>query len=1071
MNKKLAVVLFTIIVIMRLCTGMMVHAQETAKEKEPIYVSDVQIEAGSSGALLSDGSLYRWGHYMAYSNWEYWANKYVPEKIADDVKEFAYTGREAVIIKKNGDLYTCKTQYDYASEQETIEFEKLLTGVIDIKSIGSAFVALTEKGEIYTWGTSNYGALGNGSNESCLYPKKIMDNVKKISVNEYNVMAITNNKELYAWGSGSLGIHEYKENENTLSPVYITDKVEKAQVTSKDGWAIKTDGALYVWGYQVGRGAFSLLENLEEFYHVSKEEAYSPQKFCDNAVDAAVVSGNDNYYLILNENNNLYFGKCYFQPEIIREKVKSFEVSNNGSAISVITTNGDLYMGGYYPENNQEDSSLTELKLFVKDVGNYFRDTFTSAVIKNDGSLYMWGKNDNGQCGTIDYSEGDPMFKDEEKPIDPNKMYLLNPVKVDFSQKEIKKFELGKDNNNFKHWDFENPESGFFKVDNYGISESTQKKLFTNATSEEKSNLKKICARKWNGSCYGIAATIGMVYNNKLALKDINSSNALNYYDMEPPCRDKKLLDTIQYYYLTQYLEKGNPRSSSIALIRNPNWWQKLVGWKRTSESDIVDAFDSIIAYLNNNQMVMMLIPGHAVLICDYEKKDDGSYKFRIYDENSVSLEEPLGNFYYMNVNSDRTEFDYRGTTQENYEEFVFVDLNEIANIFSVNPRNELTSKYTTLIFPSSMPFKIRNVKGEVLINNGEELSGDIGIYDVQTLVSDGEKIEYLLKIDCDKEYTISDFQDSSDITIYNENGYASLEGKNIKDISIKIGANISITGDNYQFQSYVATQNEVIDGEKGLVRVSGEGKGRTNIFVKDKSVSITSESELINVSANTFIGTGVNSVAVPSTISPRAEIEIKADSANSEKPAIKGEKDETVNTKLDKITLFGISKKIAAGKKIKLTASVSPSNAANKAVTWSSSNPKVAKVNSSGVVTMNKKSGGKTVTITATAADGSGVKASYKITSMKGVVKKVAVSGKNTVKAGKTLKLKAKVTATKKANKKLKWTSSNEKYATVNSSGKVKALKAGKGKKVKITAMATDGSGKKKTVTIKIKK
>lgn len=169
-------------------------------------------------------------------------------------------------------------------------------------------------------------------------------------------------------------------------------------------------------------------------------------------------------------------------------------------------------------------------------------------------------------------------------------------------------------------------------------------------------------------------------------------------------------------------------------------------------------------------------------------------------------------------------------------------------------------------------------------------------------------------------------------------------------------------------------------------------------------------------------------------------------------------------------IYVTGISKKIAAGKKIKLTATVSPSNATNKAIKWKSSNKKVAKVNSSGVVTMNKKSGGKSVTITATAADGSGVKASYKIKSMKGVVKKVTISGKKTVKAGKTLKLKAKVTATKKANKKLKWTSSNKKYATVSSSGKVKALKVGKGKKVKITAMATDGSGKKKTVTIKIK-
>ena len=95
---------------------------------------------------------------------------------------------------------------------------------------------------------------------------------------------------------------------------------------------------------------------------------------------------------------------------------------------------------------------------------------------------------------------------------------------------------------------------------------------------------------------------------------------------------------------------------------------------------------------------------------------------------------------------------------------------------------------------------------------------------------------------------------------------------------------------------------------------------------------------------------------------------------------------------------------------------------------------------------------------------------ATFKLTAMKGIVKKITISGKKSVKAGKTLKLKAKVKATKGANKKLLWNSNNTKYATVSTSGKVKVMKAGKGKKVKITAMATDGSGKKKTVTIKIK-
>lgn len=173
---------------------------------------------------------------------------------------------------------------------------------------------------------------------------------------------------------------------------------------------------------------------------------------------------------------------------------------------------------------------------------------------------------------------------------------------------------------------------------------------------------------------------------------------------------------------------------------------------------------------------------------------------------------------------------------------------------------------------------------------------------------------------------------------------------------------------------------------------------------------------------------------------------------------------------KVSKISLSGVSKKIAAGKKIKLKAKVSPSNASNKGVTWKSSNKKVATVNSKGVVTIKKKTGGKSVTITATAKDGSKRKATYKIKVMKGVVKKVSISGKKTVKAGKTLKLKAKISASKGANRKIKWTCSNTKYATVSSSGKVKAKKAGKRKKIKITAMATDGSGKKKTITIKIK-
>lgn len=176
-------------------------------------------------------------------------------------------------------------------------------------------------------------------------------------------------------------------------------------------------------------------------------------------------------------------------------------------------------------------------------------------------------------------------------------------------------------------------------------------------------------------------------------------------------------------------------------------------------------------------------------------------------------------------------------------------------------------------------------------------------------------------------------------------------------------------------------------------------------------------------------------------------------------------------NIKVSKITITTTtSNKIATGKKVTLKATVTPSNAYNKGVTWKSSNTKVATVSSSGVVTTKKKMGGKTVTITATAKDGSGKKASYKIYVKKGIVKKVYISGVKSVKAGKKLYLKGKTSASSGANRTLKWSSSNTKYAKVSSKGTVTTYKAGKKKSVKITARAVDGSGKSKTVTIKIK-
>lgn len=174
----------------------------------------------------------------------------------------------------------------------------------------------------------------------------------------------------------------------------------------------------------------------------------------------------------------------------------------------------------------------------------------------------------------------------------------------------------------------------------------------------------------------------------------------------------------------------------------------------------------------------------------------------------------------------------------------------------------------------------------------------------------------------------------------------------------------------------------------------------------------------------------------------------------------------------VSRIKINGDITKLAVGKSVTLKAETAPLDALNTGVTWSSSNNKYATVTAAGKVTAKKAGGGKTVTITATAKDGSGKKATYKIKIYKSAVKKIKLSAKSkSVKPGKKVTIKAKVSPSKNINKTLKWSSSNEKYATVNSKGVVTTKKAGKGKTVTITAKATDGSNKKATIKIKIKK
>ena len=173
--------------------------------------------------------------------------------------------------------------------------------------------------------------------------------------------------------------------------------------------------------------------------------------------------------------------------------------------------------------------------------------------------------------------------------------------------------------------------------------------------------------------------------------------------------------------------------------------------------------------------------------------------------------------------------------------------------------------------------------------------------------------------------------------------------------------------------------------------------------------------------------------------------------------------------TKVTKVALNKNSVTLDNGKSIIVKATVSPSNASNKKLRWTSSNSKVAVVNSQGKITAK---GRGTATIKVMALGGSNKYATVKVTvkqpvtSVKLNKKSVTLKVKGNAKQ-KKVTLKATVNPKNANVKSVKWTTSKSKIAIVNSKGKVTAKKKGT---CFIYATAKDGSKKAAKCKIVVK-
>lgn len=173
-------------------------------------------------------------------------------------------------------------------------------------------------------------------------------------------------------------------------------------------------------------------------------------------------------------------------------------------------------------------------------------------------------------------------------------------------------------------------------------------------------------------------------------------------------------------------------------------------------------------------------------------------------------------------------------------------------------------------------------------------------------------------------------------------------------------------------------------------------------------------------------------------------------------------------DSSIDKLAVASVSLNresisMIKGETFKLTETVYPDTAADKTVVWTSSNPSVATVDNSGLVTAISAG---TTDIYVTTNDG-GKKSRCNVTVIQEATDISISESEVEIYAGDTYGLKAVILPTNATIDEVEWSSNDSSIATVDNSGVVKALKAGT---VEIVAKTTDRTNLSASCSVSVK-
>ena len=345
--------------------------------------------------------------------------------------------------------------------------------------VGAAHtVALTDTGEIYSWGWSDCGQLGHGSHQQEKYPRALETlmlqsqtsdlvavdraitgkmSIKQVAVGEDHTLALADTGRVFSWGGGKKGQLGHGDFKNSSYPRCIQAlKWTTTSVVCGSAHSVSVghNGSIYTWGQSVAMGGI-VLSNANKSYQNAKGDISLPanmkdvlkakiKRVCAGAkftvgltYDGDIYSWGDNSYGQLGEERDTDKPKMIEGLKLRRRHHAGIVNMSCGARHSLAVNSSGQVLSWGWNEFGQLGSGDTHALMGVHPVlgdlaGQHVCQVSAgfrhSAALTGDGDIFVWGMS---ALGARDGS-GVPVIPTKEGLIAAGPAQKLNvvPLKI-----------------------------------------------------------------------------------------------------------------------------------------------------------------------------------------------------------------------------------------------------------------------------------------------------------------------------------------------------------------------------------------------------------------------------------------------------------------------------------------------------------------------------------------------------------------------------------------------------------------------------------------------------------------